>query len=84
MNLGLGNNITSKKFLAYLAPYVEYLAQTQSGGADLPPAKAVEHGVYVERYISSIRSVPSLLCTCDAYGANPLLSSGKLYTIIPE
>ena len=31
-----------------------------------------------------LRDDPSLLCTCDAYLANPLLANGTLYTIIPE
>ena len=31
-----------------------------------------------------LRDDPSLLCTCDAYSGSALLSSGKLYTIIPE
>jgi len=84
MNLGLGNNIASRKFLAFLAPYMSYVAQTQDDGADLPPLKAIEHGTQVEVDFSSIRSVPSLLCTCDTYYTSGLASFGALYTIIPE
>ena len=84
MNLGLGLNIPKSAFCSYLRQYLIYLASTQSAGADAPPLKAIDHGTQVELDFSRIRSVPTLLCTCDAYLANPLLANGTLYTIIPE
>jgi hypothetical protein len=84
MNLGLGLNISSIGTLPFLRPYLDYITSIQSDGADTPPLKAIEHGTQVELDFSRIRSVPTLLCTCDVYLANPLLANGKLYTIIPE
>jgi len=75
-------SLFSNTFGSLLAP-TDYWTTIESGGGTVAD-KNRSLIVYVEIDSLNLRGEVSLLCTCDAYLANPLLANGTLYTLIPE